>query len=778
MQLTPSSETQGVSSRARRWSLSATLMIAAIAGGNPGSARADIVYPAGTPSLGAHYDKSGDSITFQVKSSRAKVIHLYLYDVAMDADERLVVPLSRGTDTDVWSASVPVADLKAKGITGTVYYGYRAWGPNWAFDEAWTKGTQTGFVTDLDDQGNRFNPNKLLIDPYAAELSHDPRNTTHNDGSVYITGLPNRTKDSGQFAPKCVVLMPDDADVGTRPTRAFREEIMYEVHVRGLTMLDPTVPEKEKGTYAGAARKADYLKDLGVTAVEFLPVHEFNNDFNDIDPKSPGNDYWGYDTLGFFAPDRRYSSDKRAGGPTREFKAMVKAFHDRGIKVYLDVVYNHTGEGDVQNRDGSVINLLSWHGLDNPAYNELTIANAFYYDNAGVDGNFNCANKVVRDQILDSLQYWSKVMGVDGFRFDLAAILGNTLAHQRPSDGQGFIYDKMPSENPLNRAVRELPVRPANGGPGVDLIAEPYTGDGRQDGQQEGNFPTGWAEWNPRYRDNLREEQNRLGFTNVTPGILANGFAGSSDLFQDNGRKPWHSVNSIVEHDGPTLHDLYAFNLAGNGGRRAWDQGGDKSLQRQAARDGFAFPLLSLGTPLFCGGDEFLRSIGGNDNPYNVDNGTNYLDWSLVSTNKNHFDFARRMIDFRRTHPALRPADYFDGKDHNGNGVKDITWFRDDGNEPDAGYFDAKDRHFLGYRIDGTEFGDPARSIYIGYNGWQDPVTITLPSPSPGHAWFRAGDTAAWMENDGNFREAGKEDKLADRTYGMDHRSVLVLIEK
>ena len=229
-------------------------MIAAIAGGNPGSARADIVYPAGTPSLGARYDKSGDSITFQVKSSRAKVIHLYLYDVAMDADERLVVPLSRGTDTDVWSASVPVADLKAKGITGTVYYGYRAWGPNWAFDEAWTKGTQTGFVTDLDDQGNRFNPNKLLIDPYAAELSHDPRNTTHNDGSVYITGLPNRTKDSGQFAPKCVVLMPDASDVGTRPTRAFREEIMYEVHVRGLTMLDPTVPEKEKGTYAGAAQ--------------------------------------------------------------------------------------------------------------------------------------------------------------------------------------------------------------------------------------------------------------------------------------------------------------------------------------------------------------------------------------------------------------------------------------------------------------------------------------------------------------------------------------------
>lgn len=181
---------------------------------------------------------------------------------------------------------------------------------------------------------------------------------------------------------------------------------------------------------------------------------------------------------------------------------------------------------------------------------------------------------------------------------------------------------------------------------------------------------------------------------------------------------------------------------------------------------------------MFCGGDEFLRSTKGNDNPFNVDNELNYLDWNLIKTNKNHFDFARRIIAFRRAHPALRPAEYFDGKDHNRNGVKDITWLRDDGNEPDEGYFNAKDRHFLGYRIDGTEFGDPARSIYVGYNGWQDPVNITLPALSPGHAWFRAGDTAARMENEGNFREVGKEDKLTDRNYKMDRRSVLLLIEK
>ena len=675
----PRFKARGILERSHRSHWGFVVLIVALIAWNR-SSRADTSYPAGTPSLGAHYDQTGATINFRVYPSRATAIDLYLYDVAIDADEKSVVPMSKATDSDIWSADVSVATLTANGIAGTVFYGYRAWGPNWKRDNGWTKGTQAGFVSDVDSDGNRFNPNKLLIDPYAAELSHDPENLTHNDGLVYVSGAANRLKDSGRLAPKGIVLLPDDVDVGARPARAFREEIIYEVHVRGLTMLDASVPEKLRGTYAGAAKKADYLKDLGVTAVEFLPVHEFNNDHNAQDPNSVGNDYWGYDTLCFFAPDRHYSSDQSPGGPTREFKAMVKSFHDRGIKVYLDVVYNHSGEGDVQNSDGSAINILSWHGLDNPSYYELTKDNVFYYDNAGVNGNFNCANKVARDLILDSLQYWSKVMGVDGFRFDLAAILGNTLPQQRASDGQGFIYDKMPGDNVLNRAVKELPVRPADGGTGVDLIAEPYTGDGRQDGQQEGNFPLGWAEWNPRYRDNLREEQNRLGFTNVTPGNLATGFAGSSDLFGDDGRKPWHSVNSIVEHDGPTLHDLYTFNLANNSGRRAWDQGGDQGLQRQAARDGFAFPVLSIGTPMFCGGDEFLRSTGGNDNPYNLDNPSNYLDWSLIQANKNHYAFSRRILAFRRAHSVLRPADFFEGKDHNGNGLKDITWYRDDGN--------------------------------------------------------------------------------------------------
>jgi glycogen operon protein len=733
---------------------------------------AQATYPPGTPTLGAHYNGSGNSIRFRVYSSRASTVQLYLFDAPFGADEKLVCPMTKEAGSDVFAVDVALDDLRNKGITGTVYYGYRAWGANWPFQSTWTKGSSTGFVCDVDANGNRFNPNKLLIDPYAVELSHDPRNVNHPDGSDNATGAAHRNTDTGPFAPKAIVLKPDTPILGARPTRPFRDEIIYEVHVRGLTMLDGGVAPSQRGTYAGAAQKADYLKALGVTAIEFLPVHEFDNDLNEKDPNSTSNDYWGYDTLGFFAPDRRYSSDRSPGGPTHEFQAMVKAFHDKGIKVYLDVVYNHTGEGGVQGGDPTTVNLLSWHGLDNPTYNELTKDNKFYYDNSGVDGNFNCANQVVRNQILDSLKYWSQVMGVDGFRFDLAPILGNTIDHQRP-DGQGFVFDKMPGDNPLNRAVKELPVRPPNGGAGVDLIAEPWTASG--DGQQQGNFPSSWAEWNDRFRDTFRKAQNKLGVEAVTPGDLATRFAGSRDLYQDDGRKPWHSINALVEHDGPTLRDLYSFNIDG---RRAWNQNGDASLQRQAGRNGFALPLFSIGVPMFCGGDELYRTLGGNDNPYNLDNTPNYLDWSGMTRFKNHHDFCRRAIAFRRAHPALRPAEYFEGNDHNGNGLKDVTWYRDDANEPDNSYWNAPDRHFLAFRIDGSEYGDPARSIYVGYNGWQDPIDITLPAPSSGLDWYRVSDTGAWMESAGNFRDPGSEDKLTAPRYRMDRRSILLLVEK
>jgi glycogen operon protein len=737
------------------------------------SGRGDVVYPPGSPTLGARQDPTGTNVGFRLCSSRATRVEVYLYDKRLGADEKARFPLAKDEATDVWAATVSVAALKERGIEGTIYYGFRAWGPNWKFDPAWDKGSEAGFVTDVDEQGNRFNPNKLLIDPYATELSHDPVNPSQPDGSVYASGPDHRKQDTGRFAPKGIVLPPDTTPVGKRPTRPLKDEIIYEVHLRGMTKLDPSVPEEERGTYAGAARKADYLKELGVTAVEFLPVHESQNDQNDI-PGEGGANYWGYATLAFFAPDRRYARDQSPGGPTREFKAMVKAFHDRDIKVYLDVVYNHTGEGGLYGGDRvDTVNILSWRGLDNPTYYELTEDNRYYYDNTGVNGNFNAANPVVRNLIMDSLRYWSQVMGADGFRFDLAPILGNTLTRQRPGDHQGFIFDKMPGDNVLNRAVRELPGRPAAGGAGVDLIAEPWGASGNT--QQQGQFPWGWAEWNDRFRDGFRKSQNRLGIDDVTPGELATRLAGSRDLFQGNGRKPWHSINYLASHDGLCLRDLYTYT---DGGQKAWNQGGDQLLQRQATRNGFAFPLLSAGVPMFTGGDEMYRTQNGNANGYNQDNATNYLNWGNLKTYPNHVNFARRLIAFRRSHPALRPAEYFEGRDHNGSGLKDLTFYRDDGAEPDADYYNAKDRHFLAYRIDGTEFGDPAQSIYVGYNGWWQPIQVTLPVPSPGRSWYRAGDTASWMEPQGNFKDPGQEDRLTDRTYGRKGRTLLILIEK
>ena len=379
-------------------------------------------------SLGASYDATGANVIFRVYSLRATQIEVDLYATPMGSPEVLRYTLSADIGTNIFSTSIPVATLQAAGITGPVYYGYRAWGPNWPFSDSWSKGSGAGFISDVDSQGNRFNPNKLLIDPYAHEITHDPINATWTDGTVYASGTAYRNLDSGNAAPKSILWMPLSQSTGTKPTRPQKDDVIYEVNVRGLTKNDSSVPAALQGTYAGAALKAAYLAKLGVTAVEFLPVQESQNDANDNTPNSTaGQGYWGYSTLNYFAPDRRYASNKAAGGPTSEFQAMVKAFHDLGIKVYIDVVYNHTGEGDAWSKnDPTVYNVLSWRGLDNPTYYELTSDMQYTWDNTGVSGNFNTYNPVAQNLIVDSLAWWRDTMGVDGFRFDLASVLGNT----------------------------------------------------------------------------------------------------------------------------------------------------------------------------------------------------------------------------------------------------------------------------------------------------------------------------------------------------------------
>lgn len=438
-------------------------LAAAVAGPGIPVALSTPAAAASSPTLGARYDSTSANVTFRIYSSRATRIDLYLYSAASGSPEKAALQLVKDTATNTWSLTVPVTTLHGQyGITGPVYYGYRAWGPNWPYNPSWTKGSAAGFVSDVDAAGNRFDPNKLLTDPYALELSHDPITPGGaTDGTPYGTGPTYRALDSGTLAPKGIVLPNSTSSTGTKPTRALKDDVIYEVNVRGLTKNDPSIPAADQGTYQGAALKAAGLAALGVTTVEFLPVQETQNDANDATPNSTaGANYWGYSTLNYFAPDRRYAADKSAGGPTREFQAMVKAYHDAGIKVFTDVVYNHTAEGGPWNStDKNTYSLLSLRGLDNPTYYSLTSDMQSPWDNTGVGGNVNTYNPVTQNLITDSLAYWKDNLGVDGFRFDLAPVLGNTCEHGC------FQYSRTDPNTALNRITALMPARPAAGAP-------------------------------------------------------------------------------------------------------------------------------------------------------------------------------------------------------------------------------------------------------------------------------------------------------------------------
>jgi isoamylase len=726
--------------------------------------------------LGAAFDGAGSQVTFRVYSSRATRVEVYLYAVPLGAGDGGHIPLARDPASSVWSVTLPVKQIRETWrIQGAIYYGYRAWGPNWPFDPLWTKGSEAGFISDVDAQGNRFNPNKLLIDPYAREISHDPLNAIWIDGTVYASGAKYRNIDSGNAAPKSILWPAASQNIGTKPTRAQKDDIIYEVHLRGLTNGDSSIPTGLRGTYAGAALKAPYLAHLGITAVEFLPVQETQNDANDNTPNSTaGQNYWGYSTLNYFAPERRYASNKAPGGPTSEFQAMVKAFHDQGIKVYLDVVYNHTGEGAAWNSsDPTTYTILSWRGLDNPSYYELTTDMQFSYDNTGVGANYNTYNPVAQDLIVDSLAYWRDAMGVDGFRFDLAAVLGNTCTVGC------FNFSANDSNTAIRRILRELPPRPAIGGSGVDLYAEPWALGGNS--YELGHFPPGWSEWNGNFRDALRQAQNQLNVAPTTIGQLMSRFSGSNDLF--GGRRPWNSTNFMVVHDGFTLNDLYSCNNPNNnqpwpygpsdGGSRtnySWDQGGAAADQRAAARTGFALMMLSAGTPLMTGGDEYLRSLRCNNNPYNLDSPANWLDYTWSADQSNFNAFVGGMIAFRKAHAALRPLDFYPVGD-------ELTWWTPAGTPVDTKFVNGGQQLGLAYRINGGPLGDNS-SIYVAYNGGPGHLKFTLPLPGAGTKWYRVADTCPWAEGPNQVRNPGAEDLIGGEgdVYDLCGRGLALLV--
>ncbi|MFT3692890.1 MAG: alpha-amylase family glycosyl hydrolase [Kofleriaceae bacterium] len=675
--------------------------------------------PPFVPELGAHWSADGSEVVFKIASTRATRIELELFDQPTGAAATKSIAMDQ--DGSTFTAHVAAADAQT-------YYGYRVWGPNWTYDPAWTPGSNTGFLTDVDAQGNRMNPNKLVFDPYAVELSHDPQTPAQGDGTPYAVG-GHRDDDSALVAPKGIVLPLGASDFGAHPSRAFADDVIYEVQVRGFTNL---AGGDCAGTYAAAAARADYVQQLGVTAIEFMPLAETQNDRNDVDPTSDsGDNYWGYSTLAYFAPDRRYACDKTPGGPTREFRAMVKAFHDRGIKVLVDVVYNHTAEGS-----GS--SLLSLRGLDNAGYYQLDQANTGFTNSNGVGADVAAQKPLAQGLILDSLHYWHESLGVDGFRFDLAPVLGNATVG-------GFHFDPT-----------ALPTTIAQQFSDAVLIAEPWGVVANS--YEVGQFPAGWAEWNDKFRDTIRADQNEAV---ATPATLATRIGGSKDAYAT--RTPQAGITYLVSHDGFTLHDLYACDASANnqaypygpsnGGsttNHSSAHGGDAVAQRQATRTGLALEMLSQGVPMMTGGDEVAHGIRCNNNSYNLDSTGTWIDYSAPDQ---LLTFTQRLLAFRAAHAALRPTTWIAP-----------TFFTDTGVVATATYMNDATRSIIMWQQ-----GD----VLVAYNHGAAKATFTFP---PG-TWVRAANTASFLEATGNFVAPGDETAVT-ATYDLDAKALAVFITR
>jgi glycogen operon protein len=659
---------------------------------------ADYKLREGMPQLGgAAWDGTG--VNFSLFSAHATAVELCLFDAAGERElERIMLP--EYTD-EVWHGYL-------EGAPPGLVYGYRVHGPY------------------EPEQGHRFNPNKLLIDPYARELTGSLKWDPACFG--YTIGAPEEDlsfdeRDSAPFVPKAVVV-----DAGydwlktTTPRVPWDRTIVYEAHVRGYTKLHPAVPERYRGTFAGlaTAEVIAYIKSLGVSSVELLPIHTFLNDGHLLD-KGLTN-YWGYNSIAFFAADPRYFADPLRG--VHEFKEMVARFHDAGLEVILDVVYNHTAEG---NERGAT---LSFRGIDNASYYRLLPDQARYYINdTGTGNTLNLSHPRVIQMVMDSLRYWVQEMHVDGFRFDLGTILA------REPNGfdnrSGFL--KACWQDPILR--------------GVKLIAEPW--DCGPGGYQVGEFPPGWAEWNDQYRDTVRDYWRG----EAPAGALAQRLYGSADIFDKRGRRPQASVNFVTAHDGFTLNDLVSYNERHNEANgednrdgashnRSWNCGAEgptddpaiSDLRSRQMRNFLATLLLSQGTPMLLAGDEFGRTQRGNNNAYCQDNDISWVDWALAETNRAQVRFVQSLTALRRRYPILRRNRFLSTALNEAIGVKEVTWISVDGAEMCEDDWANGSSRCFGMLLDGRaqatgikQRGQDATMLLIA-NSHHEEIQFTLPA--------------------------------------------------
>jgi isoamylase len=686
---------------------------------------------------GATWDVQG--VNFALFSANATKVELCLFnDSGTEELERIELP--EFTD-EIWHGYVA-------GLQPGAVYGFRVYGPY------------------APEQGHRFNHNKLLLDPYAQ--SHVGALRWDDACFGYTVGSPEGDlsfdeRDSAPFVPKCVVVDPEfrwrSSTLGRRAT-PWNQTVIYELHVKGFTKLNPAVPRKRRGTFAGLGHRpvVDYIKSLGVTAVELLPICTFVND-RALREKGLSN-YWGYNTIGFFAPDPRYAFD--TADTLREFKQMISRFHDAGIEVILDVVYNHTAEG---NELGPT---LSFKGIDNASYYRLIPDKPRYYINdTGTGNTLNLSHPRVIQMVTDSLRYWHQEMQVDGFRFDLGTILA------REPDGfdhqSGFL--KVCSQDPILQTVKK--------------IAEPW--DLGPGGYQVGEFPPGWAEWNDKFRDTVRDFWKG----GSTIGDFVKRICASADIFNHQGRKPYSSVNFVTAHDGFTLKDLVCYNekhneanLEGNkdgsSDNRSWNCGfegptddpGINALRERQIRNFLATLLLSQGLPMMVAGDEFHRTQNGNNNAYCQDNEMSWVNWSLATQNQSTIEFVKKLNSLRHECPVLRRNRFLTGEFNEKLGVKDVTWLHPSGIEMnDETWRDAGLRS-IGMLIDGRaqttgirERGSDS-TVLILFNGHHEPINFVMPPTVEGDGWRLRLDTSSQLQADRVFR-SGETRETPERSVSV-----------
>ena len=670
------------------------------------------VWPGRPYPLGATWD--GEGVNFAIFSAHAEKIELCLFDRSGNREETRIV-LPEYTD-EVWHAYLPDA-------RPNLLYGYRVYGP---YDPS---------------NGHRFNHNKLLLDPYAKAVQGRLRWSDAVFG--YRVGNPHEDlsfdrRDNARNVPKCRVVEPAFTWGGDRrPQIPWEETIILELHVRGITIKHPDVVPAQRGTFAGLVSPAmiDYLVDLGITAVELLPVHASIDDRHLIERGLVN--YWGYNTIGFFAVDPRFLSTQSIAG----FKTAVKRLHDAGIEVILDVVYNHSGEG---NHLGPT---LSFRGIDNTAYYRLEADRRFYYDVTGTGNTLNLDHPRVLQMVMDSLRYWALEMHVDGFRFDL----GTALARENGDYGQGSAFFD---------TIRQDPVMA-----GLKLIAEPW--DLGPYGYQLGNFPPGWAEWNGQYRDTVRR------FWRGDNGLvadLASRIAGSSDIFGYRGRRPWASINFVTAHDGFTLEDLVSYNDKHNDANGECNRDGTdadysfncgvegpsddpdiEAVRERQKRNLFATLLLSLGVPMLLAGDEIGRTQRGNNNAYCQDNEISWFDWEhLRPEDEGLARFVRYLIHLRRRHRVFSRPRFLRGEVLSEAGVKDITWVMPSGTEAMAEDWSNPAAQSFGYVLSGAagEFFTPGgqrdidESFLVMMNAYYGDLDFHFPHLAVPMLWEALVDTA------------------------------------